>query len=326
MNAQLKSIRKQDIATLPKEKQLPAMLDMFQAEIKRALPKHITPDRMCRIALTAFRQNPALAKCNPATVFAAIIQSSQLGLELGINGHAYLVPYNNNCSFIPGWKGLVDLVNRAGRSSVWTGAVSIGDEFDYGQGDRPFIHHKPLGISDTLTHFYAVGRVNNSEWPIIDVWSIKKVEAHRDKWNKVGKSHYSFQHFEMYARKVVLLQVLKYLPSSAEMNQAIALNDAAEIGRQNLNIDDVIDGTWAPSEEPGQTVSADLNEVIAGASKPEPSPPPSSGKGEGKAETNWAQLIEDAQSQQELLDIAKAAPPEFQDAIDLKVDAFRSAS
>lgn len=57
----------------------------------------------------------------------------------------------------------------------------------------------------------------------------------------------------MYARKVVLLQVLKYMPASAEMAAAIALNDAAEIGQQGLNIKDAIEGTWAPvpnEEEP----------------------------------------------------------------------------
>jgi recombination protein RecT len=242
------------ISTLPKDQQLPQMLATFKDEIKRALPAHLSADRMSRIALTAFRQSPLLAKCDPASVFAAVIQSSQLGLEIGINGQAFLVPYkdgsgNYQANFIPGWKGLVDLVNRAGRATVWTAAVYEGDEFDWGLGDKPFIHHKPLGLSDEVIQYYAVGRVNKADWPNIEVWSPARVERHRDKYNKVGKRHYSYENFEMYARKVVLLQVLKYLPSSAEMSMAVALNDAAEMGSQKLNINDAVDGTWAPAQD-----------------------------------------------------------------------------
>lgn len=239
-----------DLASLPKEKQFPAMLDMWKGEIKRALPSHINPDRMCRIALTAFRQTPGLLKCEPASVFAAIVQSAQLGLEVGISGQAYLVPYGNNCQFIPGWKGLVDLVNRAGKATVWTGAVYDGDEFDYALGDSPYLTHKPGNDDSKLLYVYAIGRVKGAEWPTIEVWSIEKVTRHRDKYNKVGKRHYSYENFEMYARKVALLQVLKYMPSSPELAVSIAMNDAGEAGKQGINIDDVIDGTWAPVPDP----------------------------------------------------------------------------
>jgi len=227
----------------------PTALDRYKKEIARALPKHLNPDRMARIALTAFRRNPGLGKCNPMSVFAAVIQASQLGLEPDMLGRAYLIPYGSECTFVPGWKGLVELVHRAGHASVWTGAVFEGDEFDYAQGDRPFITHKPAGECDIdrLTHVYAVGRVKGSEWPTIEVWSMARVIKHRDRYNKVGKRHYSYGNLEMYARKVVLLQVLKYLPASAELSQAIALNDAAEIGEQRLTVADAIEGTWAPA-------------------------------------------------------------------------------
>ena len=51
---------------------------------------------------------------------------------------------------------------------------------------------------------------------------------------------------EMYARKVVLLQVIKYMPASADMAAAVGLNDAAETGTQGLTVKDAIEGTWAP--------------------------------------------------------------------------------
>lgn len=226
----------------------PAMLDKFKSEIARALPKHLNADRMARIALTAFRRTPALAQCDPKSVFAAVIQASQLGLEPDTLGRSYLIPYKSECQFVPGWKGLVELVNRSGQGTVWTGAVFTGDEFDWALGDAPFVKHRPLGEygDDNLTHVYAIGRARGSEWPVIEVWPVERVQKHRDRYNKVGIRHYSFANWEMYARKVVLLQVLKYMPMSPELGTAIAMSDASEVGRQNLSVNDAIEGTWAP--------------------------------------------------------------------------------
>lgn len=252
-----------------KAKNFPAMLESFKGEIARALPRHLNPDRMSRIALTAFRRTPKLGECDPKSVFAAVIQASQLGLEPDTLGRSYLIPYGRECQFVPGWKGLVDLTNRSGNATTWTGAVFEGDEFDYALGDRPFVSHKPGDEFDVdrLTHVYAVGRVKGSEWPVIEVWSIARVKKHLARYNKVGKRHYAFENMEMYARKVVLLQVLKYMPASAEMAAAIALNDAAEVGNQGLTVKDAIEGTWAPvpndepTEQPTGSVDPATGEI-----------------------------------------------------------------
>ena len=242
----------------------PSMLKAFLPEIQRALPKHLNGDRMARIALTAFRRTPKLAQCDPRSVFAAVIQAAQLGLEPDTMGRAYLIPYGSECQFVPGWKGLVDLVNRSGQGTCWTGAVYEGDTFDYALGDSPFVKHKPGEQGQVLTHVYAVGRTKGAEWPIIEVWPIAKVLKHRDRYNKVGERHYSFKNEEMYARKVALLQVVKYMPASAELVAAIALNDAAELGNQNLTVKDAIEGTWAPAEEASDRAAGDAAKDVTG--------------------------------------------------------------
>ena len=229
----------------------PEMLKVFLPEIQRALPKHLSGDRMARIALTAFRMNPKLAECDPRSVFACVIQASQLGLEPNMMGRSYLIPYGHECTFVPGWRGLVDLVNRSGQATVWTGAVFEGDKFEYGFGDSPFVKHIPGGEDepDKLTHVYAIGRVKGCEWPNIEVWTMGKVIKHLKRYNKVGKRHYAWANLEMYARKVAMLKVLKYMPCSADMVAAITLNDAAEIGEQNLSVADAVAGTWTPPED-----------------------------------------------------------------------------
>lgn len=238
------------IATHTGNSTFPAMLKAYKAEIARALPRHLDGDRMARIALTCFRQNPALGNCDPKSVFAAVVMAAQLGLEPGIGGQAYLIPYRDECQFVPGWQGLVDLVSRAGRASVWTGAVHEGDEFEYALGDSPHVTHRPTGDDDSkLTHVYAIGRIDGAKWPVIEVWTMAKVRKHRDRFNKVGKRHYSFGNEEMYGRKVALLQVLKYMPKSIELQTAVALQQAADTGHQSISTEDAIDGTWTPVPE-----------------------------------------------------------------------------
>ena len=219
-------------------KSLSTFLDKYKGQIANALPKHITADRMVRLTMTAFSQNPALQKCDLHTIFGSVVVAAQLGLEIGVGGQGYLVPYGTKATFVPGWQGLVDLVSRAGRATVWTGAVYVGDEFDWALGDRPFIKHRPGAGGDSyrdITHVYAVGRVNGSEYPVLEVWSMDRVVKHLNKFNKVGGRHYALekngQNMEMYARKVVLLQVLKYMPKSIEVQRAVDVATAVDAGK-----------------------------------------------------------------------------------------------
>jgi recombination protein RecT len=261
-----------------KDAPFPQLLQNYKDQISAALPKHIAPDRMLRIALTAFRGNSRLAECEPKSVFACVVMSAQLGLEVGILGQAYLVPYKQRdgsyiCQLIPGWQGMQDLVNRSGRASTWTGAVFEGDEFEYEYGSSPHIHHKPCGEDreEKLTHTYAVGRIKGAEYPVIEVWSKLKIVRHRDHYNKVGNRHYSYENFEQYGRKVPLLQVLKYMPKSVEITVAAGLDYAAQAGSQVIDIKEAIEGNYLPpSDVVEQSADTEMSTaVITGNKKPD---------------------------------------------------------
>lgn len=240
-------------------------LDKFKPQLALALPKHMTADRMARLALTQFSSNEKLQQCAPMSIAAAVMTASTLGLEIGVDGQGFLVPYGRTCTFVPGWKGLTDLANRSGRCSVWTGAVFTGDDFDYALGDSPFVRHKPAEENDPekLTHVYAIGRVNGSQWPVIEVWTIGKVWKHRDQYNKVGNRHYSYRDPEMYARKVPLLQVLKYMPKSIELQKALEVANAAEQGRGV-----VIDGDFVTMTDPVEEAAPTTDNNATGDTAP----------------------------------------------------------
>ena len=238
-------------------------LQKFKTQMEDALPRHMTPDRMARIALTQLRVNPKLFNCTVQSFYGSLMAASQLGLEPGVNGQCYLIPYGNVCTLVPGWRGYMDLVGRTERASAWTDAVYDGDDFDYEKGDKPFIHHKPgkwAGKDAALIRTYAVGRQKGMEWPVIEVWDIDKIWAHRNKQNKVGDRHYSFAYPEMFALKIPLLQVIKYLQSSIELNNASALDITASEGRQSLTVDMVLDKNSAGLESGGDSSSFNPND------------------------------------------------------------------
>lgn len=232
--------------------------EKHKGQLAAALPKHLNADRMSRLALTAFSTNKGLQGCDPTSLFGAVVLACQMGLEIGVGGQAFIVPYKDRRSnkviatFVPGWQGIVDLVNRTNRATVWTGAVFEGDDFDYAMGDRPFVKHKPCGEDDPakITHTYAIGRVNGAEWPVIDVWPLTKIRKHFAKNNKVGDRHYAHQHWEMYSRKLPLLQVCKYMPRSVELTAAMQAEFAAQQGSTIKFDGEIVTIVDAPETEP----------------------------------------------------------------------------
>lgn len=214
--------------------QLSNFLDKLKPQLEKALPKHMTADRMARLALTAFSTSGQLQRCTPKSIAASIMVAGQLGLEPGVNGAGFLIPYKDTCTFVPGWKGLVDLVSRSGRGTVFTGVIFRDQKYTFTDGARRdlVIHNETsLEAPEDITHAYAVGWVKDAEMPIIELWRVEKIARHRDRYNKIGAKHYSFRDWEMYCRKVPLLQVLKYMPCSVEVVNAIAVSHASEAGR-----------------------------------------------------------------------------------------------
>jgi recombination protein RecT len=114
--------------------------------MRAALPAHLTPDRMVRLALTAFRTNPGLSKCSPPSVMAAIMMASQLGLEPHVLGSCYLVPHGTECTLIVGYQGLLQLIRRSGEiAAISARVVYDSDLFEVTlESTPPFRHHPNL--------------------------------------------------------------------------------------------------------------------------------------------------------------------------------------
>lgn len=286
-------------------------LEKLKPQMALALPKHMNADRMARLALTAFSTSADLQRCSANSIAGSIMTAAQLGLEPGINGQGYLIPYKGTCTFVPGWKGLVDLVSRSGRATVWTGVVYPDDEFKYQLGDAPFCRHVPADDAgddgQVWTHVYAIGRVRDSQMPVIEVWSRSKVQRHLNRYNKMGEKHYATkgeENFEMYARKVALLQVLKYMPASIELQNAIEVSAATEQGHAAtidgdlvsvVQVDDAPTGDGSDAAPPppppvAKGAAAKLRQAVGVPAKETEQQPPA-----GEVDDPFVQAIKDAE-------------------------------
>src|SRR5512145_661767 len=84
-----------------------------KVQLEMAAPKHLTPDKLLRAALTSLSTTPKLLDCNPRSFLGAVIQCAQLGLEPGVLGMAYLVPFGKEVTLIPGYRGMLALARSS---------------------------------------------------------------------------------------------------------------------------------------------------------------------------------------------------------------------
>lgn len=214
-------------ATTPEAGLKLMITDNFKA-IQSLVPKHVTPERLARLALNAASRNPKLFECDPATVIGAIINCAALGLEPNLAGQAYILPFYNGktkrmeAQFQIGVKGALDLSRRSGElQEIYAHEVYEGDTFSYSYGLNKDLEHIPCGESDEskVTHFYAVYKLKDGGRDFV-VMTRSQVEAHRDRFTK-SKYQGSVigpwkDHFVAMGHKTVLIKLLKFAPFSIE--------------------------------------------------------------------------------------------------------------
>jgi recombination protein RecT len=122
-------------------------IDSRQAKLQDLLPKDMTPQRFIASVGLALAQQPGLMKCDRGSIVLAVMKAAKLGIDVagGALGHGYLVPYGTECTFVPGYKGLVALAVVAGVVRDMTPVlVHERDEFVPDEGDSPRILHRPF--------------------------------------------------------------------------------------------------------------------------------------------------------------------------------------
>lgn len=220
----------QDTKTLRDLLNSPGMIE----SMRQVLPKHLTPDRLVKMALVAASKQPKLLQCTGVSICKAVMTASELGLDCsGTLGSGYLVPYKTECQFIPGYRGLIDLARRSGQiSRIESHIVYKQDEFTVEFGlDQKLIHRPYFGADrqegrDNVVCVYGIAELRDNTKQL-EVMTVSQIEAIRRR-SPAGNSGPWCEHWEEMARKTVVRRLCKYLPMSAELERALTIENELE--------------------------------------------------------------------------------------------------
>lgn len=257
---------------------LAQMMRDRKAAIEQALPKHLTAERLMRVAVNCVAKSQQLQQCTPISLYRSVLVAAELGLEPGgALGHLYLVPYKNECTAQIGYRGLVHLARQSGEvSTVRTVVVRERDKFRWVEGLHQTIEHEPCldGDPGQLRFVYCVIGLKDGTFQAelmsrAQIDSVKLLSKTASRDDSPWKVHYDEQ-----ARKTVAKRALKWAPLSSERYTRALEVDA----------EDYVDGESTPVEVvspalkervKAKTRMLEVPTEIAEESAPDPKPTPS---------------------------------------------------
>lgn len=222
----------------PKERMdtLKRLLEEARPSMAAVLPRHLTPERLIKVALVATSKTPGLLECDSGTILQSVMQAAQLGLDCGgALGSAYLVPFRNNktgkteCQLIVGYRGLVDLARRSGQiETIEARVVYQNDEFELEYGFAPILRHKPKldGDRGKPRLVYALACLKDGGKQV-EPMTMQEVEHVRAK-SKMGNSGAWVSDWAEMAKKSAVRRIVKMLPLSIETQDTLSKVDAIE--------------------------------------------------------------------------------------------------
>lgn len=231
---------KQELAT--KQPSLKELIsgDKFKEQVALALPKHMTPERFTRIALTAISRTPKLQDCTQTSLFKCLLDLSAAGLEPD-GRRAYLIPYGSECTLILSYMGMIELVRRSGDVvSIRSELVCENDEFSWENGKitHKVEWRKPRGEIQAV---YAEAVLRSGETQTATMTK-DEVDAIRKRSRSGNSGPWVTDYGEM-AKKTTLRRLCKLLPLSSEVTEHIDKDqdilierDVTPVAKATLNL------------------------------------------------------------------------------------------
>jgi len=249
--------------------------DKVFAQLNKAALEGYDVPRLIANVRAEVAGNESLAKCSASTILKAVMAAARAGLQIGVNGDAYLVPYKGTCTLIPGYRGLIRIAYDGGAVSlIEAHIVYATDAFRYWIDDKgAHVHHEPDVFATNRgeargAYAYAV---LSSGATAIEVMSIDDVLAIRDRSAGVKSgngSPWGTDPAEM-TRKTLIRRLFKRLPLSDRSRERLAateeqamtiegieperkrtLKDAIAIGRETAASSFVTESISEPAQLP----------------------------------------------------------------------------
>ena len=219
-----------------------SQMDKMSIEFEKALPSHLTADRLYRTTINAVQAAQKsggrnyLLDAARNSLIAAVMTSAVLGLEPdGVTGQGYLVPFKGRVQFIPGYKGLISLAFNSGFALTGT-IIREHDMFSYQEGSDPHIRHAPAFNADRgeIVGAYAVARSSSAPHvqTVLDMAQILKVRDASAGYKSAKAKGYSstwVDDFEAMVRKTPIRRLGGNLPLNVQ--KAMALETQHDLGK-----------------------------------------------------------------------------------------------
>ncbi len=198
--------------------QLGELLASRKAAIEQIVPKHLTAERLMRVAVNCVAKTPALQKCSPTSLLQCVLLAAEIGLEPGgALGQLYLVPFGDKCTAIIGYRGFLELARRTGQlKSIRAVVVYAKEKFTVREGLHFDIVHERSFAPDRgePVLVYAVAELEDGGIQF-EVMTKAQVEAVRAR-SKAGGSGPWVSDWEEMAKKTVFRRLAKWLPMASE--------------------------------------------------------------------------------------------------------------
>lgn len=250
-----------------------ALLEKSKGQMAMALPKHLTADRLLRVAMTSIQKTPKLLDCTPQSLLACVMTCAQLGLEPDqFLGQAYLVPFKNTknetviCTLIPGYRGYIALARRSGEvQSVSSQVVYSKDHFSLQYGIEEKLEHVPYEPDEKelesktprgdFRGVYVIFKYKDGSYSF-DYMGKGEIDRIRKRSKSANDGPWVTDYDEM-AKKTVIKRHVKLAPLSVEFAHAAALEDRANAGESQFDLMTTMDNgnvIDADTTEPGEQI------------------------------------------------------------------------
>lgn len=233
--------------------------ELLPKRIGELLPKHFTKEKMLRIIIGSVQKNPKLQRCTPESFLSAVMDASQMGLEIGGPlGHGALTPFFNSktsvmgCKYLIQYKGYIELAHRTGKmGSIHADVVFKDDLFNFQYGNKAFLIHKPnFTAQPNDPHFlmaYAYCNLLKSGRYGFQFEVLSKQEIDRIK-DKVTNNFIWDESYHEMAKKTALRRLFKKIPLSPEIRDFVDTQESDFFSEQEESKPQLI-LTQSPLEE-----------------------------------------------------------------------------
>jgi recombination protein RecT len=205
--------------------------DSMKAQIKAALPSHVSVDKFVRILLTALSNNPQLAQADRNSLLVACMKCAQDGL-LPDGRESALVTFKNNSKgiievqYLPMYEGILKKLRNSGElASIFAEVIYENDEFEEFVDEAG--HHfkfKPNRFDDRgqVKGAFAVGKTKDGS-VYIEIMSEKQIQAVKKVSRSANSSYspWSGEFADEMRKKSVVRRLAKRMPKSTDVEQTL---------------------------------------------------------------------------------------------------------